>query len=94
MSSIKEKYSKIFPTGGVKKVTDGLTKATNIANIVGTAADVVGSFLPEKTEYSGTKGDITKTMDSAYDTISNTAMMIPGFGTLAGGIMKGAKLLG
>jgi hypothetical protein len=35
------------------------TKAGNVAGIVGAASDLIGSFMPEKTEYSGTKGDIT-----------------------------------
>jgi hypothetical protein len=26
---------------------------------VGAAADMLGSFMPEKDEYSGTKGDLT-----------------------------------
>jgi len=98
MSSVKEGFSKIassiFPTGGATKSAGGLAKAGNIASIVGTAADMVGSFLPEKTEYNGPKGGITQSMDSVYDSISDELAAIPGWGTLASGIMKGGKLLG
>ena len=61
---------------------------------VGAAADMLGSFMPEKDEYSGTKGDLTQTLDSTYDNIANTLMAIPGWGTLAGGIMKAGSFLG
>lgn len=61
---------------------------------IGAAADMLGSFMPEKDEYSGTKGDLTQTLDSTYDNIANTLMAIPGWGTLAGGIMKAGSFLG
>ena len=61
---------------------------------IGKAADLIGSFMPEKDEYSGEKGGVTQSLDSAYDNISNTLMAIPGWGTLAGGIMKAGALLG
>lgn len=72
----------------------GSLKAGNIGSIVGSAADLVGTFLPEKQEYSGPKGDITQTMDSVYDGISNAAMSLGPIGSLVGGIMKGGALLG
>jgi len=50
--------------------------------------------MPEKTEYNGPKGDITRTADSVYDSISDAAMMMGPYGALVGGIMKGGKLLG
>lgn len=62
--------------------------------IVGAASDMLGSFMPEKTEYSGTKGDITQGMDSAYDAISNAAAAFGPWGMAVSGIMKGGKLLG
>ena len=73
--------------------TSGLFSKANTMNIVGGAADMLGSFMPEKDEYSGAKGDLTQTLDSAYDTISTTLMAIPGWGTIAGGIMKAGSFL-
>lgn len=72
----------------------GQAKAGNIAAIGGAVADLASSFLPEKTEYSGPKGDITKTMDSVYDGISDAAMSFGPIGMMVGGIMKGGKMLG
>ena len=66
----------------------------NVWNTVGKVSDVVGSFMPQKSEYNGVKGNITQSMDSIYDGISNMAMSIPGLGTLVGGIMKENALLG
>lgn len=72
----------------------GMSKAGAVGSVIGAASGIIGSFLPEKTEYAGPKGDITQTMDSVYDGISDAAMAIPGIGTLVGGIMKGGALLG
>ena len=66
----------------------------NVWSTVGKVTDIVGSFMPQKSEYNGAKGNITQSMDSIYDGISNMAMSIPGWGTLVGGIMKGNALLG
>ena len=79
--------------GGFKNLS-GIKKAGSIGAIAGAAADMIGSFMPEKTEYSGDEGQITQTMDTVYDGISDTLSSIPGWGQLAGGIMKGGKLLG
>lgn len=80
---------------GVSPKTVGIpTKTGNIMGMVGAAADMVGSFMPDKSEYSGTKGSITQTMDSVYDSISNAAMSFGPIGQLVGGIMKGGALLG
>lgn len=92
-SSIKGLADASKAAGGFKNLS-GMGKAGGIGAIAGAAADMIGSFMPEKTEYSGDKGDITQTMDSVYDGISDAAMSIPGWGTLVGGIMKGGKLLG
>lgn len=62
--------------------------------IVGAGADLIGGFMPEKTEYSGDKGSITQGMDSAYDAISNAAAAFGPWGMAVSGIMKGGKLLG
>lgn len=71
-----------------------LTKAGNVMSYVGMAADLVSGFLPEKTEYAGPKGELTQTLDTTYDTISNAAMSFGPVGAMIGGIMKGASLLG
>ena len=92
-SSIKTTVDSSKTAGGWKNLT-GTQKAGNVGAIVGAASDMIGSFMPEKQEYSGPKGEITSTMDNVYDGISDAAMSIPGVGTLVGGIMKGGKLVG
>lgn len=82
-----------------KGIKDGLAgaskmKAGGIGAAIGAASDLVGSFMPQKTEYNGAKGDITQTMDSVYDGISDAAMSLGPVGMLVGGIMKGGALLG
>lgn len=80
---------------GIKAGLEGAksAKMRGIGATIGAASDLVGSFMPQKTEYDGAKGDITQTMDSVYDGISDAAMSVPG-GQLIGGIMKGGALLG
>lgn len=81
---------------GVKAGLEGAKSAKmgGIGATIGAASDLVGSFMPQKTEYDGAKGDITQTMDSVYDGISDAAMSFGTVGMLAGGIMKGGALLG
>ena len=74
---------------GLKKTLNGST-----GSAIGAAADLLGSFMPEKTEYSGEKGQITQSIDSVYDGISDAVAAIPVWGTAASAIMKGGKLLG
>ena len=62
-------------------------------SIAGSVADIASSFLPEKSEYTGDKGNITETMDSVYDGISDAAMAFGPAGQMVSGIMKGGKLL-
>lgn len=81
----------------IKRIADakkGITKTGAISSAIGAASDLVGSFLPQKREYVGPKGDITQTMDSVYDGISDAAMSFGPVGMLVGGIMKGGALLG
>ena len=92
-SSIKTAVDSSKTAGGWKNLTN-TQKANNVGAIVGAASDMIGSFMPEKQEYSGPKGEITSTMDNVYDGISDAAMSIPGVGPLVGGIMKGGKLVG
>ena len=68
--------------------------AGGIGGAAGAAADIIGSLLPQKSEYAGEKGNITAGMDTAYDTISDAVAVIPGLGTAASAIMKGGALLG
>lgn len=72
----------------------GQMKVGGIGAAIGAASDLVGSFMPQKTEYEGEKGDITQTMDSVYDGISDAAMSFGPVGMLVGGIMKEGALLG
>lgn len=62
--------------------------ASGAISLAGTAADVIGGFLPDKSVYNGDKGDIAKTADSIYDTASDVIGSIPGWGTIAGLAMK------
>ena len=81
---------------GVKAGLEGAKSAKmgGIGATIGAASDLVGSFMPQKTEYDGAKGDITQTMDSVYDGISDAAMSFGPVGMFVGGIMKGGALLG
>lgn len=81
---------------GVKTGLEGAKSAKmgGIGATIGAASDLVGSFMPQKTEYDGAKGDITQTMDSVYNGISDAAMSLGPVGMLVGGIMKGGALLG
>lgn len=75
----------------------GGLKNPNIASAAIGAAGAItnglGTFLPDKSVYSGDKGDIAKSADSIYDTASDVIGTIPGWGTIAGLGMKGAGLL-
>lgn len=62
--------------------------------IGGAAFDLASTLMPEKSEYAGNKGDITQTMDTLYDGISNTAMAFGPVGMAVGTVMKGGKFLG
>lgn len=71
-----------------------VAKAGNVAAIAGSVSNVASSFLPEKTEYAGDKGNITETIDTIYDGVSNAAMAFGPIGMLVGGAMASASLLG
>ena len=72
----------------------GFKGAGGVWGATGAAADIIGSLLPQKSEYAGEKGNITAGMDKAYGTISDAVAVIPGLGTAASAIMKGGALLG
>lgn len=81
---------------GIKAGLEGAKSAKmgGIGATIGAASDLVGSFMPQKTDYNGDKGSITQTMDSVYDGLSDAAMAFGPIGMLVGGIMKGGALLG
>lgn len=74
--------------------TSGLKGALNAKSLGGVALSIANQFAPQKREYSGDKGQLTKSLDSAYDTLSDAVSVIPGFGTAASLIMKGGALAG
>ena len=67
--------------------------SSNLMSLAGTAIDVLGGFLPNKSVYNGTNGDIAKAADSIYNTASDVIGTIPGWGTIAGLAMKGNGIL-
>ena len=91
--AIQDTFSSVFPTDGSGSGKPSFFSKIGGWQTVGAAADMLGSFMPEKDEYSGTKGDVAQSLDSAYNNISNTLMAIPGWGTVAGGIMKAGSFL-
>ena len=90
-NSVNSFSSFIDPKTGKGK---GSGKAGLVGTAIGVASDIIGSFLPQKDEYDGPKGDVTQTMDSVYDGISDAAMSLGPVGMLVGGIMKGGAMLG
>lgn len=89
--SVNSFSSFIDPKTGKNK---GSGKSGVVGTAIGVASDIIGSFLPQKDEYDGPKGDVTQTMDSVYDGISDAAMSLGPVGMLVGGIMKGGAMLG
>lgn len=79
--------------GGFKNLT-GVQKTGGIAAIAGATADLIGGFMPQKDEYSGEKGDITQTLDTVYDSVSDAAMAFGPVGMILGGAMKVGSVLG
>lgn len=71
-----------------------VAKAGNAMAIAGAASDVASSFLPEKTEYAGDKGDVTETIDTIYDGAAKAAMAFGPLGMVVGGAMTAASFLG
>ena len=72
----------------------GLSNFTKAGNLAGLGMAVADTFMKEKTEYAGEKGDITKGMDAAYDAISAGVNFIPGIGQGISLAMQANKLLG
>lgn len=64
------------------------TNINNTANIAGGIADIVSNLIPSKEQSALTTG-----LNQGYDTVANTAMSIPGVGTVIGGAMKVGGML-
>lgn len=93
-STLKEGFKNLSTSGLKSAAKSGLGKAFSGASLGGVALSVANQFAPQKREYSGDKGNLTKGLDNAYDTLSDTVSVIPGFGTTASLIMKGGSVAG
>ena len=87
LSNSRKADLKLF-NGGIGNTLKGaknfVSNPVNM-NLVGQAADMLGSFMPENNAYQGPKGSITRGIDSAYDAAANMAMQI---NPAIGGAMK------
>ena len=93
-STLKEGFKNLSTSGLKSAAKSGLGKAFSGASLGGVALSVANQFAPQKREYSGDKGNLTKGLDNAYDTLSDAVSVIPGFGTAASLIMKGGSSAG
>lgn len=93
-STLKEGFKNLSTSGLKSAAKSGLGKAFSGASLGGVALSVANQFAPQKREYSGDKGNLTKGFDNAYNTLSDAVSIIPGFGTTASLIMKGGSLAG
>ena len=93
-STLKEGFKNLSTSGLKSAAKSGLGKAFSGASLGGVALSVANQFAPQKREYSGDKGNLTKGLDNAYNTLSDAMAGIPGFGTTASLIMKGGSLAG
>ena len=96
LSGLSSDAQSMFSKLGNDAFKGGLKNPNIASSVIGAAgaiANELGAFLPDKSVYSGDKGDIAKSADSIYDTASDIIGTIPGWGTIAGLGMKGAGLL-
>ena len=93
-STLKGGFKNLSTSGLKSAAKSGLGKAFSGASLGGVALSVANQFAPQKREYSGDKGNLTKGLDNAYNTLSDAVSIIPGFGTTASLIMKGGSLAG
>lgn len=93
-STLKEGFKNLSTSGLKSAAKSGLGKAFSGASLGGVALSVANQFAPQKREYSGDKGNLTKGLDNAYNTLSDAVSVIPGFGTTASLIMKGGSVAG
>ena len=69
-----------------------LFKGVNVGQVAGVGLGVADALMGDKREYAGAKGEVARGADQVYDTAANAISMIPGWGTTAGLIMKGAGI--
>lgn len=86
-SGIKPKFSDKFSNSTFGKNYGLWSQGLDTANQLFT------SIAGPKSEYGGKYGNLAKSLDSGYDTVSNVVGMIPGWGQAASLIMKGAGLV-
>lgn len=93
-STLKEGFKNLSTSGLKSAAKSGLGKAFSGASLGGVALSVANQFAPQKREYSGDKGNLTKGLDNAYNKLSDAVTFIPGAGTTASLIMNGGALAG
>lgn len=102
LSDLNSSRSSIFPTDGTGKLSfnEKFANSTFGKNYgtwspgLNTANTLFTDLFGEKSEYDGEKGDVTRSIDSVYDTIQNFAGTIPGVGQAISLGMGANKLLG
>lgn len=96
---LKLSSDKISSSGIKPKFSDKFSNSTFGKNYglwsqgLDTANQLFTSIAGPKSEYGGKYGNLAKSLDSGYDTVSNVVGMIPGWGQAASLIMKGARLV-
>lgn len=102
LSDLNSSRSSIFPTDDTGKLSfnEKFANSTFGKNYgtwssgLNTANTLFTGLFGEKSEYDGEKGDVTRSIDSVYDTIQNFAGTIPGVGQAISLGMGANKLLG
>ena len=77
---------------GLMSNAKNLFKGVNVGQVAGVGLGVADALIGDKREYAGAKGEVARGADQVYDTAANAISMIPGWGTTAGLIMKGAGI--
>lgn len=93
-STLKEGFKNLTTSGLKSAAKTGLSNAFKASSLGGVALSVANQFAPQKREYSGDKGNLTKGLDSAYNTLSDAVTFIPGLGTTASLLTKGNAVAG
>lgn len=102
LSDLNSSRSSIFPTDDTGKLSfnEKFANSTFGKNYgtwssgLNTANTLFTGLFGEKSEYDGEKGDVTRSIDSVYDTVQNFAETIPGLGQVVSLGMGANKLLG
>lgn len=102
LSDLSSASSSIFPTDGTGKLSfnEKFSNSTFGKNYgawsagLNTANTLFTGLFGEKSEYDGEKGDVTRSIDSVYDTVQNFTGTIPGVGQAISLGMGANKLLG